>query len=60
MDTFADAASRQEQNGAPEDVERRLLSFARRTIEEIKAGLRNDPGLFNRIHLLARRLKEPR
>jgi hypothetical protein len=44
MDTFADAASRQERNGAPEDVERGSLSLARHKIEEIKAGLRDDPG----------------
>jgi hypothetical protein len=43
MDTFADAASRQERNGAPEDVEHGSLSLARHKIEEVKAGLRDDP-----------------
>ena len=45
MDTFADAVRSQERNGTREGVERGSLAWARRQIEEIKAGLRDDPGL---------------
>jgi hypothetical protein len=44
MDTFADAVRRAEGNGTPESVEPGSLSWARRKIEKIKAGLRDDPG----------------
>jgi len=43
MDTFADAVRIQEQNGRREGVEPGSLSWVRH-IEEVKAGLRDDPG----------------
>src|ERR1700674_88215 len=44
MDAFANAVSGQEENGTPEGVEPGALFWARRQIEEVKAGLRDDPG----------------
>ena len=44
MDTFADAVRSHEQNGTREGVEPGSLAWARRPIEEVKAGLREDPG----------------
>src|ERR1700752_2650243 len=44
MDAFADAVRSAEGSGMSEGIERLSLSFARRKIEEIKAGLKDDPG----------------
>jgi hypothetical protein len=44
MKTLADAVRRQEQSGTREGVEPGSLAWARRKIEEVKAGLRDDPG----------------
>jgi hypothetical protein len=44
MDASVDAVHSQEQNGTHEGVEPGTLAWARRQIEEVKAGLRDDPG----------------
>jgi hypothetical protein len=44
MNIFADAVRIQEQNGTHEGVELGTLAWARQKIEEVKAGLRDDPG----------------
>jgi hypothetical protein len=51
MDTFADAIRGPKGNGTPEGVEPGSLPWARRTIEQVKAGLkgRSWAGLFGLI-----------
>ena len=44
MDASADVVRSPEQNGTPEGVEPGSLFWARQHIEEVKAGLRDDPG----------------
>jgi hypothetical protein len=53
MDAFADALRCQEGNGTCEGVEPGSLAWARRQIEEIKAGLRDDPGLAYSVEFTA-------
>jgi hypothetical protein len=44
MDSFANAIRSQEGNGTPGGVEPGSIAWARRRIEEVKAGLKDDPG----------------